>query len=126
MPRLGRNWPPRCRFAARLGIRLATVTRDEVRGHLATVGGALIPLADSLGAVRAYLELPPGTTTATGRVEDEPAPRGPLRHGDRRLPPPYAPGAATSSYRPTRTTTRDARSPRSPKPSCPLLRPQAR
>jgi 1,4-dihydroxy-2-naphthoyl-CoA hydrolase len=63
-------------FAARLGIRLAGATRDEVRGSLAwdpslcTIGGvlhggALISFADSLGAVCAYLNLPPGTTTAT-------------------------------------------------------------
>ena len=63
-------------FAVRLGIRLAAATREEVRGSLAwdpslcTVGGmlhggVLISLADTLGAVCAYLNLPPDTTTAT-------------------------------------------------------------
>jgi uncharacterized protein (TIGR00369 family) len=63
-------------FAAGLGIELSVATRDEVRGGLAwdpalcTVGGvmhggALMTLADSLGAVCAYLNLSPDTTTAT-------------------------------------------------------------
>jgi 1,4-dihydroxy-2-naphthoyl-CoA hydrolase len=63
-------------FAAALGIELATATAAEVRGQLdwhpdrCTVGGvlhggALITFADSLGAICAYLNLPPGAGTAT-------------------------------------------------------------
>jgi len=63
-------------FAAMLGVELSSATREEVRGSLAwnpalcTVsgilhGGALMTLADSLGAVCAYLNLPPDTTTTT-------------------------------------------------------------
>jgi 1,4-dihydroxy-2-naphthoyl-CoA hydrolase len=63
-------------FAARLGIELSAAASDEVRGSLAwepslcTIGGvmhggALMAFADSLGAVCAFLNLPPGATTAT-------------------------------------------------------------
>jgi uncharacterized protein (TIGR00369 family) len=63
-------------FATGLGIELTAATRDEVRGSLAwepslcTVGGimhggALMAFADTLGAVCAFLNLPPDSTTAT-------------------------------------------------------------
>jgi uncharacterized protein (TIGR00369 family) len=63
-------------YAAALGIVLDTATPGEVRGHLdwdaarCTVGGVLhggvlMSLADSVGAVCAFLNLPPDATTST-------------------------------------------------------------
>jgi len=63
-------------FAATLGVVLDSATRGEVRGHLDWTpdlctadgvlhGGALMALADSLGGICAYLNLPPGARTAT-------------------------------------------------------------
>lgn len=63
-------------FAADLGIELVSAAPDEVVGRLAwtpqrcTVGnvmhgGALMSLADSIGAVCAFLNLPPDCGTAT-------------------------------------------------------------
>lgn len=63
-------------FAAMLGIELESSTPDEVRGRLAWLperctmggimhGGALMSLADTLGGVCAYLNLPSGAHTAT-------------------------------------------------------------
>jgi 1,4-dihydroxy-2-naphthoyl-CoA hydrolase len=63
-------------FAGTLGVVLDSATRDEVRGHLDWTpnlctaggllhGGALMALADSLGGICAYLNLPPGAQTAT-------------------------------------------------------------
>jgi uncharacterized protein (TIGR00369 family) len=63
-------------FAVRLGIEIGDATAERVTGrlawapHLCTTGavlhgGALMALADSLGAVCAYLNLPPGAGTAT-------------------------------------------------------------
>jgi 1,4-dihydroxy-2-naphthoyl-CoA hydrolase len=63
-------------FAGRLGVSVDSASREEVRGGLDWAadlctaggvlhGGALIALADSLGAVCAYLNLPEGATTAT-------------------------------------------------------------
>jgi uncharacterized protein (TIGR00369 family) len=63
-------------FAARLGLGLDAASPGEVRGHLAWSpelctaggimhGGALMALADSLGGLCAYLNLPPGARTAT-------------------------------------------------------------
>jgi 1,4-dihydroxy-2-naphthoyl-CoA hydrolase len=63
-------------FAERLGLRVETATKDEVRGsfewaeELCTAGGvlhggALMAAADSVGALCAYLNLPEGATTAT-------------------------------------------------------------
>jgi len=63
-------------FSVGLGVRLATATPDEVRGELDWAperctaggllhGGALMGLADGLGAVCAYLNLPEGTATST-------------------------------------------------------------
>ncbi len=63
-------------FTAKLGIEIVSATPEEVIGRLAwreelcTVGGAmhggaLMSLADNLGGVCAYLNLPPGATTAT-------------------------------------------------------------
>lgn len=63
-------------FAARLGIELSAAAPEEVRGRMAHApelctaggvlhGGALMALADSLGAVCAYLNLPAGATTTT-------------------------------------------------------------
>jgi uncharacterized protein (TIGR00369 family) len=63
-------------FAEQVGIDVETATREEVRGGfdwaegLCTAGGvlhggALVTLADSLGAVCAFLNLPEGATTLT-------------------------------------------------------------
>jgi uncharacterized protein (TIGR00369 family) len=63
-------------FAVRLGIELDAAAPEEVRGRLAWAperctaggvlhGGALMALADSLGGVCAYLNLPVGAQTTT-------------------------------------------------------------
>ncbi len=63
-------------FAAELGVRLSAASAGEVTGHLdwtperttaggALHGGAIMALADSVGAACAYLNLPPDTTTST-------------------------------------------------------------
>jgi uncharacterized protein (TIGR00369 family) len=63
-------------FAATLGVRIIAADKDEVRGQLdwqpdrttgggVLHGGAIMALADSVGAVCAVLNLPPGTTTST-------------------------------------------------------------
>src|SRR5262249_61375386 len=63
-------------FAAGLGIVLDAATPAEVRGRMPWApercttggvlhGGALMSLADSLGGVCAFLNLPPGARTAT-------------------------------------------------------------
>jgi uncharacterized protein (TIGR00369 family) len=63
-------------FAAQLGIELDAAAPEEVRGRLAWAperctaggvmhGGALMALADSLGGVCAYLNLPAGAQTTT-------------------------------------------------------------
>jgi 1,4-dihydroxy-2-naphthoyl-CoA hydrolase len=63
-------------FAAALGIELTAAAAEEVTGRpawradLCTTGGllhggALMALADSLGGVCAFLNLPPGAGTAT-------------------------------------------------------------
>ena len=63
-------------FATALGVELDAASADEVRGRMAWAperctaggllhGGALMALADSLGGICAYLNLPSGATTAT-------------------------------------------------------------
>ena len=63
-------------FARALGIVLDAADKSEVRGRLAWAperctaggvlhGGALMTLADSLGGICAFLNLPPGAQTAT-------------------------------------------------------------
>jgi uncharacterized protein (TIGR00369 family) len=63
-------------FAAGLGIVLDAAAPDEVRGRMAWApercttggilhGGVLMALADSLGGICAFLNLPPGALTAT-------------------------------------------------------------
>jgi uncharacterized protein (TIGR00369 family) len=63
-------------FAAALGVVLDAAGADEVRGRLAWVpercttagtmhGGALMGLADTLGGLCAFLNLPAGALTAT-------------------------------------------------------------
>ena len=70
------NLLPLMPFAATLGIELDAAGAAEVRGHLAWSerlcttsgvlhGGALMGLADSLGGLCVYLNLPPGAQTAT-------------------------------------------------------------
>lgn len=63
-------------FAVRTGITIASATKEAVVGHLdwdpdlCTIGGllhggTLMTLADSLGAVAAFLHLPEGASTST-------------------------------------------------------------
>ena len=63
-------------FAAALGVQLEFATKDEVRGTLDWAperctaggllhGGAIMALADTLGAICAFLNLPPGAGTST-------------------------------------------------------------
>lgn len=63
-------------FAVAVGVQLDAAAPDEVRGRLAWSperctaggllhGGALMALADSLGGICAYLNLPSGARTAT-------------------------------------------------------------
>jgi len=63
-------------FAAARGVQIDQASNDEVRGRLDWTaerctaggvmhGGALMTLADSLGAICAYLNLPEGASTAT-------------------------------------------------------------
>ncbi|SCE29413.1 uncharacterized domain 1-containing protein [Streptomyces sp. SolWspMP-5a-2] len=63
-------------FARTTGVQLAEADASLVRGSLAWApelctamgvlhGGALMTLADSVGAVCAFLNLPPGATTST-------------------------------------------------------------
>jgi uncharacterized protein (TIGR00369 family) len=63
-------------FASELGLAVDAAAADEVRGgldfrpELCTAGGvlhggALMTAADSLGALCAFLNLPPGASTAT-------------------------------------------------------------
>jgi len=63
-------------FAGRLGIEVISARKDEVQGELAwrpdlcttagvMHGGVLMSLADSLGAICAFLNLPAGGSTAT-------------------------------------------------------------
>jgi 1,4-dihydroxy-2-naphthoyl-CoA hydrolase len=63
-------------FAKALGIELEAASKEEVRARLAWAperctaggvmhGGALMALADSLGGVCAFLNLPEGATTTT-------------------------------------------------------------
>jgi uncharacterized protein (TIGR00369 family) len=63
-------------FVRQLGVELVAAGRDEVRGRLAWAperctaggvihGGALMAMADSLGALCAFLNLPEGSGTST-------------------------------------------------------------
>jgi len=63
-------------FAEELGVQVGSATKDEVQGRLdwraelctaggLLHGGALMTLADSIGAICAFLNLPEGATTAT-------------------------------------------------------------
>ena len=63
-------------FAGQLGVEIASAAPEEVRGTMAWApekctaagvlhGGALMALADTLGGVCAFLNLPAGATTAT-------------------------------------------------------------
>ena len=63
-------------FAVSCGVQIETATADEVRGGIDWApercttgglmhGGALMVLADSLGAVCAFLNLPDGASTST-------------------------------------------------------------
>ena len=63
-------------FAVHTGIEITAASKDGVTGHLewsperCTIGGALhggvlMTLADSLGAVAAFLHLPQGASTST-------------------------------------------------------------
>jgi uncharacterized protein (TIGR00369 family) len=70
------RWTSRMPFAALVGVEVSSASATEVRGALewrperCTTGGilhgaALVALADSLGAICAFLNVPPGAGTAT-------------------------------------------------------------
>jgi 1,4-dihydroxy-2-naphthoyl-CoA hydrolase len=81
-------------FVFRCGIAIESATRDEVRGKLewreelcttngVLHGGAVMTLADTLGAICAFLNLPEDATTATLESKTNffrPVTRG-ARHG---------------------------------------------
>jgi uncharacterized protein (TIGR00369 family) len=63
-------------FAVAAGVEVSSATPEEVRGRLAWSaerctsggvlhGGAIMTLADTLGAICAFLNLPPGAGTST-------------------------------------------------------------
>jgi len=63
-------------FAVAAGVQVTAATAEEVRGRLAWApdrctsggilhGGAIMALADTLGAICAFLNLPPGAGTST-------------------------------------------------------------
>lgn len=63
-------------FAAAVGVELVSASPEEVRARMAWAedrcttggvlhGGALITLADTAGAICAFLNLPPGASTST-------------------------------------------------------------
>lgn len=63
-------------FAVTLGVEVTAATPAEVRGRMAWApercttggvlhGGAIMSLADTLGAICAFLNLPPGAATTT-------------------------------------------------------------
>ena len=63
-------------FAVAVGITIVAASKEQVLGHVAWApdhcttaglmhGGAVMTLADSLGAVCAFFNLPPGATTST-------------------------------------------------------------
>ena len=63
-------------FAVAVGAQVTAATAEEVRGRLAWAperctsggvlhGGAIMALADTLGAIGAFLNLPPGAGTST-------------------------------------------------------------
>jgi uncharacterized protein (TIGR00369 family) len=63
-------------LAVTLGIEVTAATAEEVRGRLAWAperctsagilhGGAIMTLADTLGAICAFFNLPPGAATST-------------------------------------------------------------
>jgi 1,4-dihydroxy-2-naphthoyl-CoA hydrolase len=63
-------------YAAGLGVRVCSASAEQVRGELDWAperctaggvlhGGALMSLADSVGALCAHLNLPPGASTGT-------------------------------------------------------------
>ena len=63
-------------FAAEIGVQLQSASPEEVRGRLDWAperctsagvlhGGAIMTLADTLGATCAFLNLPPGAGTST-------------------------------------------------------------
>ena len=70
------QWTSQMPFAALVGVEVSAASATEVRGRLewqperCTTGGvlhgaALMALADSLGAICAFLNVPPGAGTAT-------------------------------------------------------------
>jgi uncharacterized protein (TIGR00369 family) len=63
-------------FAVAMGVEVTSATADDVRGRLTWApdrctsggvlhGGAIMALADTLGAICAFLNLPPGAGTST-------------------------------------------------------------
>ena len=79
-------------FAVTCGIVLDAASAEEVRGHLPWSpercttagmmhGGAVMTLADTTGAVCAFLNLPPGVVDIDGLVVDQLLPSGARRRG---------------------------------------------
>src|SRR2546428_13188982 len=77
-------------FAVALGAEVTAATPEEVRGRLAWAparctsggalhGGAIMALADTLGAICAFLNLPPGARTST--IESQTDLFSPVRSG---------------------------------------------
>ena len=113
-------------FAVATGIELESATADEVRGRLAWAddrctigglmhGGALMTLADSVGAVCAFLNLPAGASTSTIESKTN-FMRGCARARRSRRPAPYTSAARRSWCRPTYATARASASRSSPRP----------
>ena len=96
-------------FAVALGVEVTAAVPEEVRGRLGwtpercTTGGvlhgaALMALGDTLGAVCAFLNLPPGASTGCPRRSSASRPRRRPEH------------RSTGQRRPRRRITRVARS----------------
>src|SRR5207244_2272431 len=84
-------------FAVAVGAEVTAATPEEVRGRLAWAperctsggtlhGGAIMALADTLGAICAFLNLPPGAGTST--IESKTNFFAPVRSGRTRAAPP--------------------------------------
>jgi uncharacterized protein (TIGR00369 family) len=76
MAEAGRDWVGMMPFAGLIGVEVVSARPDEVRGRLewkperctsdgVLHGGALMALADTIGAVCAFANLPEGAGTAT-------------------------------------------------------------
>ncbi len=112
-------------FAVGVGVELETATVEQVSGRLAWSakrctagdllhGGALMSLADSVGAICAYLNLPSGAITST--LSSSTAFMRAGRSGHARTPAPCTSGGRQSSSRSKSETATADRSLRSSRP----------